>query len=69
MGKQLYVVCLVVHKLLDNFRERVSNLAESEELLRLRAQLAPTRNAHPPTQVQSQKNKLQGVSANILLNY
>ncbi|XP_045505170.1 PSME3-interacting protein [Colias croceus] len=45
------------HKEMQEFRERVSNLAESEEITRLRAQLAPTRS----TQTNTQKNKLQGV--------
>nr|XP_049701510.1 PSME3-interacting protein [Helicoverpa armigera] len=45
---------------MQEFRERVSNLAESEELSRLRAQLAPARNTNN-TQAQAQKNKLQGV--------
>ncbi|XP_023934347.2 PSME3-interacting protein isoform X2 [Bicyclus anynana] len=46
-------------KEMQEFRERVSSLAESEELTRLRAQLAPARST--PTTAQSQKNKLQGV--------
>ncbi|XP_039747610.1 PSME3-interacting protein isoform X2 [Pararge aegeria] len=46
-------------KEMQEFRERVSSLAESEELTRLRAQLAPARTA--TTTAQSQKNKLQGV--------
>ncbi|XP_045762837.1 PSME3-interacting protein isoform X2 [Maniola jurtina] len=46
-------------KEMQEFRERVSTLAESEELSRLRAQLAPARTA--PTTAQPQKNKLQGV--------
>ncbi|XP_069355730.1 uncharacterized protein [Maniola hyperantus] len=46
-------------KEMQEFRERVSTLAESEELIRLRAQLAPARTA--PTTAQPQKNKLQGV--------
>ncbi|XP_050552510.1 PSME3-interacting protein [Spodoptera frugiperda] len=47
---------------MQEFRERVSNLAESEELTRLRAQLAPARNTQTTSQGQNtQKNKLQGV--------
>ncbi|XP_050356225.1 PSME3-interacting protein [Nymphalis io] len=46
-------------KEMQEFRERVSNLAESEELTRLRAQLAPARSTQ--TTAQAQKNKLQGV--------
>ncbi|XP_050673032.1 PSME3-interacting protein isoform X2 [Leptidea sinapis] len=46
------------HKEMQEFRERVSNLAESEELSRLRAQLAPARSNTTP---QNNKNKLQGV--------
>ncbi|CAH1640568.1 unnamed protein product [Spodoptera littoralis] len=47
---------------MQEFRERVSNLAESEELTRLRAQLAPARNTQTSSQAQNtQKNKLQGV--------
>uniref|UniRef100_A0A2A4K4F4 FAM192A/Fyv6 N-terminal domain-containing protein n=1 Tax=Heliothis virescens TaxID=7102 RepID=A0A2A4K4F4_HELVI len=45
---------------MQEFRERVSNLAESEELSRLRAQLAPARNTGA-AHAQAQKNKLQGV--------
>ncbi|XP_061380700.1 PSME3-interacting protein [Danaus plexippus] len=44
-------------KEMKEFRERVSSLAESEELSRLRAQLAPTKA--PPTQ--HNRNKLEGV--------
>ncbi|XP_013194383.2 PSME3-interacting protein [Amyelois transitella] len=43
---------------MQEFRERVSNLAESEEMLRLRAQLAPAR---PPPAAPAHRNKLQGV--------
>ncbi|XP_026728042.1 PSME3-interacting protein [Trichoplusia ni] len=46
---------------MQEFRERVSNLAESEELTRLRAQLAPARTASAGSQAATQKNKLQGV--------
>ncbi|XP_072948019.1 PSME3-interacting protein [Epargyreus clarus] len=46
-------------KEMQEFRERVSNLAESEEMIRLRAQLAPAKTT--PTSNQSQKNKLAGV--------
>ncbi|XP_041972513.1 PSME3-interacting protein [Aricia agestis] len=46
-------------KEMQEFRERVSNLAESEELSRLRAQLAPARSTQ--TNLATQKNKLQGV--------
>ncbi|CAH0717976.1 unnamed protein product, partial [Brenthis ino] len=46
-------------KEMQEFRERVSSLAESEELTRLRAQLAPARSTQTPAQ--SQKNKLQGM--------
>ncbi|CAH2097880.1 unnamed protein product [Euphydryas editha] len=46
-------------KEMQEFRERVSSLAESEELTRLRAQLAPARSTQ--TNAQTQKNKLQGV--------
>ncbi|XP_045524987.1 PSME3-interacting protein [Pieris brassicae] len=46
-------------KEMQEFRERVSNLAESEEIIRLRAQLAPARTT--PAAAQKQKNKLQGV--------
>ncbi|CAH2057398.1 unnamed protein product, partial [Iphiclides podalirius] len=46
-------------KEMQEFRERVSTLAESEELIRLRAQLAPTRT--PSSTVPPPKNKLQGV--------
>ncbi|CAK1543392.1 unnamed protein product [Leptosia nina] len=45
-------------KEMQEFRERVSNLAESEEIIRLRAQLAPARSTQTP---QTQKSKLQGV--------
>ncbi|KAJ8710877.1 hypothetical protein PYW08_009392 [Mythimna loreyi] len=43
------------------FRERVSSLAESEELTRLRAQLAPARQTQNTALTHQQKNKLQGV--------
>lgn len=46
---------------MQEFRERVSTLAESEEMTRLRAQLAPARNAQTSQNTQSQKNKLQGM--------
>ncbi|XP_049880201.1 PSME3-interacting protein [Pectinophora gossypiella] len=46
-------------KEMQEFRERVSSLAETEEMQRLRAQLAPTRPAQPAAG--NQKNKLQGV--------
>ncbi|KAG6449633.1 hypothetical protein O3G_MSEX006149 [Manduca sexta] len=45
---------------MQEFRERVSNLAESEELTRLRAQLAPARTTPTPN-ANTQKNKLQGL--------
>lgn len=45
---------------MQEFRERVSNLAESEEMIRLRAQIAPARTPQTTTQA-SQKNKLAGV--------
>ncbi|CAB3244877.1 unnamed protein product [Arctia plantaginis] len=47
---------------MQEFRERVSNLAESEEMIRLRAQIAPARTSQTTSsQAQTQKNKLQGV--------
>ncbi|CAH0403087.1 unnamed protein product [Chilo suppressalis] len=58
-AKAAQQISLEEQKEMQEFRERVSNLAESEEMLRLRAQLAPTRNAPPAAQ--NQKNKLQGV--------
>ncbi|CAH0760093.1 unnamed protein product [Diatraea saccharalis] len=58
-AKAAQQISLEEQKEMQEFRERVSNLAESEEMLRLRAQLAPARNTQPV--VQNQKNKLQGV--------
>ncbi|CAG5054929.1 unnamed protein product [Parnassius apollo] len=57
-AKAAQQISLEEQKEMQEFRERVSNLAESEELIRLRAQLAPTRTT---TTVQAPKNKLQGV--------
>ncbi|XP_075985275.1 PSME3-interacting protein isoform X2 [Anticarsia gemmatalis] len=45
---------------MQEFRERVSNLAESEEMIRLRAQIAPARSTQATSQAQTQKSKLQG---------
>ncbi|XP_013144773.1 PREDICTED: uncharacterized protein LOC106108218 [Papilio polytes] len=56
-AKAAQQISLEEQKEMQEFRERVSNLAESEELIRLRAQLAPTRT----TTTQPAKNKLQGV--------
>ncbi|KAJ0171639.1 hypothetical protein K1T71_013189 [Dendrolimus kikuchii] len=60
-AKAAHQISIEEQREMQEFRERVSNLAESEELIRLRAQLAPTRNTQPVAQVHSQKNKLQGV--------
>ncbi|KPJ21325.1 Protein FAM192A [Papilio machaon] len=57
-AKAAQQISLEEQKEMQEFRERVSNLAESEELIRLRAQLAPTRT---PATTQPAKNKLQGV--------
>ncbi|XP_068625080.1 PSME3-interacting protein [Battus philenor] len=57
-AKAAQQISLEEQKEMQEFRERVSNLAESEELIRLRAQLAPTRTQATP---QPSKNKLQGV--------
>ncbi|KAL0812108.1 hypothetical protein ABMA28_009489 [Loxostege sticticalis] len=59
-AKAAQQISLEEKKEMQEFRERVSTLAESEELTRLRAQLAPTRPAPAPAQ-QGQKNKLLGV--------
>ncbi|KPJ20748.1 Protein FAM192A [Papilio xuthus] len=57
-AKAAQQISLEEQKEMQEFRERVSNLAESEELIRLRAQLAPTRTT---ASTQPAKNKLQGV--------
>ncbi|XP_052748558.1 PSME3-interacting protein [Galleria mellonella] len=58
-AKAAQQISIEEQKEMQEFRERVSSLAESEEMLRLRAQLAPARTAPPPPH--TQKNKLQGV--------
>ncbi|XP_048001204.1 PSME3-interacting protein-like [Leguminivora glycinivorella] len=56
-AKAAQQISMQEQKEMQEFRERVSTLAESEELTRLRAQLAPART----TPAQQQRNKLQGV--------
>ncbi|XP_059055637.1 PSME3-interacting protein [Achroia grisella] len=58
-AKAAQQISIEEQKEMQEFRERVSSLAESEEMIRLRAQLAPARNTQPAPQ--TQKNKLQGV--------
>ncbi|KAM3958192.1 PSME3-interacting protein isoform 2-T2 [Aphomia sociella] len=58
-AKAAQQISIEEQKEMQEFRERVSNLAESEEITRLRAQLAPARNAQSTPQ--TQKNKLEGV--------
>ncbi|XP_063833699.1 PSME3-interacting protein isoform X1 [Ostrinia nubilalis] len=59
-AKAAQQISLEEQKEMQEFRERVSTLAESEELTRLRAQLAPARSTPAPAP-QAQKNKLLGV--------
>ncbi|KAL4717479.1 hypothetical protein ACJJTC_000628 [Scirpophaga incertulas] len=62
-AKAAQEISLEDQKEIKEFRERVSNLTESEEITRLRAQLAPARNTQSSSQ--NQKNKLEGVSQHL----
>ncbi|KAI5641243.1 hypothetical protein NE865_06507 [Phthorimaea operculella] len=59
-AKAAQQISLEEQKEMQEFRERVSTLAETEEMQRLRAQLAPAKPT-PATPANNQKNKLQGM--------
>ncbi|KAJ2940903.1 hypothetical protein O0L34_g10164 [Tuta absoluta] len=60
-AKAAQQISLEEQKEMQEFRERVSTLAETDEMQRLRAQLAPARPSPATQPASSQKNKLQGM--------